>query len=144
MKKINILIIVLLFAFTVTASAVEASEYIGDYCWNVTPQGTAVTGLLRMGVFNFGDDHYMMSGTLSVGAIIIPYRGNMELIDSSYVGSLINAGISQAVIFNQNAAFQLNTSFNGTYKGISNFYDTTGNQVTSTIDQGTFTKVACP
>jgi len=144
MKKINILIIGLLFAVTVMASAVEASEYIGDYCWNVTPQGTAVTGLLRMGVFHFGADHYVMSGTLTAGAVIIPYRGNMELINSTYVGSLINAGISQAVIFNQNAAFQLDTSFNGTYKGISNFYNTSGNQVTSTVDLGTFTKVPCP
>lgn len=144
MKKINIMIIGLLFAVTVMASTVEASEYIGEYCWNVTPQGTTVTGLLRMGVFHFAAEHYMMSGTLTAGAAIIPYRGNMELINGSYVGSLINAGISQAVIFNQNAAFQLNTSFNGTYKGISNFYDTSANQVASTVDQGTFTKVICP
>jgi hypothetical protein len=138
---------VLLVTCCLLAGGVDASEYMGDFCWRVTPLGTSVNSVLKMGLFkmvNNENNHYIMSGTLSVGSGVVPYRGFIEYIGGKYKGSLLNAGMNQGIVFNQNVGIELDSTWDGSYKGISRFYNTGTGQETPTIDQGSMVHINCP
>jgi len=59
----------------------------GEHCWTFssTTDETPVSGTLRLGVMNIGQDHYLCSGIMTVTepfSVNFTTFGNMELVDN--------------------------------------------------------------
>jgi len=107
----------------VACATCDAFDYLGDYCFPYTCTG-GVSGTLKLGLFDLGGNHYMVSGlaiqsTPTFGQVVV--HGNGELIGGSLQFTLTQAasvGTSAATAVSH---FVINLSspvLAGTLKGI--------------------------
>ena len=115
--------VVALLMVVTTCVTSDAFDYLGDYCFPYTCTG-GVSGTLKLGLFDLGGNHYMVSGlaiqsTPTFGQVVV--HGNGELIGGSLQFTLTQAasvGTSAATAVSH---FVINLSspvLAGTLKGI--------------------------
>lgn len=144
--KIMIIVVIILSAMVFTVPDLYAGEYLGEFCWLVSPFGSTQTGILKLGIYHPGGLHLLYTGKMVVGTLQVPYQGNFELIDNQIRGTALNAGFNQSAVFNQSALMLLELdTFSGIYFG---FTESTQIQLPPDLqytgDIGTLTFVSCP
>lgn len=84
--------VLMLFVAAVVAD-VEAAEYLGDYCWNYTTDGSSSAGIIRIGIFWLGGDHYTVSGLITATSPQLfqtLIHGNAEAVGDQVWATLID------------------------------------------------------
>lgn len=113
-------LLLLLACLFVIPSTANASTYIGEYCWTVQhPDGMA--RYFRLGVSHIGDSHYTVNGVWTKGDLSLksPVHGNAEFIDGNLEISAIRTDSSVTDMYFRAFHFDLDSSFNGTFKSIA-------------------------
>lgn len=143
MKALKLVLTV--FALTLTLFAVsniEASEYLGDYCWSAV-DGSGNDVITKLGVFHMGGGHYQLLGTaktINDGTYVV--HGNAEIIDNEIHAFTVMADGNNNAMGTGHALAVLNPStLNGSY----NMLHTGANQTQSEIrySTGTMTSIPC-
>ena len=134
------------------SSNVSASDYLGNFCWEVTSfndKGGPV--LIKTGVTSIGDGHFILTGILTSPTILgIAINGNAEIVGNtiyvSIIGSNISNGNSVVGSTTMNATLDLNKK-SGTYSSM-NTYIYTNTSMAQTpkaeVDFGTVIVSRCP
>ncbi len=123
----------------------EASNYLGEFCWQVSSNGNA-WGTVRLGVTDMGGNQYLTIGRID------HYDGNIQIINgnaeakgndimvtlnhSSKNSSTMMSGIDQVVL-------DMNT-LNGTFDIIMTVYNYSNKSTSNSFLTGALTYIPCP
>ena len=146
--RLRVLILVALIAifgaFTAKDSNAAAPNYMGDFCWEITENGSIFPPFTVMfGVTLMGDNHYQFNGEGGGGTgDIVGNTINFVLYKATFDddnGGISPGGFRTGII---NAILDVNT-LSGPWKVIDHFSDAQGG-VVHQPSSGTMTSVPCP
>jgi hypothetical protein len=133
----------LLISLTIgtTVTKANANNYVGEYCWDFsTTLGTI--GVIKLGVSDLGDGHYICSGTISVSSPIVivrPASGNAEFVGDEILVTLNFAGIRNDKIGTELFNITLDSkTISGDLEGIGVYFDAVE------LFEGTVDYTTCP
>ncbi len=142
MKTLGYVLIgfVSIFCLTgIVSSNVEASEYLGDFCWQFNSQPNNLSIVLRLGVSHMGELHFSLSGTEIYGNAGVQSDGQINMILFMVHDTGVDS-TSNSVI---HAVLDPNT-LNGTFKGIDTWANSTKTNQGTEYHWGTLTFIQCP
>jgi len=127
----------------IVISNVEAVEYLGEFCW----EAKGGEALLKLGVLDIGDGHFLLSGKLfDKGHLKEVVHGNAEIEGSNVIATLNSSDKDdkEIVTGTRHMIVDLST-FNGTAEGIFHGYEYS-NQLIETEYKGgdVLTFISCP
>ncbi len=128
-------------------SQVEASEYIGDFCWQSYDTEEGKLYIAKVGVFNMGGGHFFLSGKLTLIGTSEEsvLQGNAEFLSDNKIHlTIVNPGSNEGGAWNTITHFVLDSKLNGTGGGITTLTssDNTYQKIEYSNDILTFIK--CP
>jgi hypothetical protein len=85
-------VLILCLLICVGSSNVEASEYLGDLCWESTCDGSSICNT-KLGVLYIGGSHFLLSGKITKdGNLHSIVQGNAEIEGSKVYMILVHSG----------------------------------------------------
>lgn len=118
MKTLGYVLIgfVSIFCLTgIVSSNVEASDYLGDFCWQ---SGDVI---VKLGVSHMGGGHYLLAGKMikSDGTLHNIVNGNAEIVGNNIYVTLVHSGNGNGAMWTGTVLVTLDIStLNGTAEGI--------------------------
>lgn len=127
----------LVTVLALSAVPAQASQYIGEFCWQFTRPGDPDFDVGTFGISRDGDDHYSVNGrfTSLSGAGGVensdPANGNLEIIGGTLVMTLTTTAFEDVppgggLFGNTIAQVRLDpATLSGTFQAVTNLYDLT-------------------
>jgi hypothetical protein len=147
MKKLAYLLVSIISIYCMTgiiSSKADASDFIGDFCWDVVGDGS----MLKLGVSNLGGQHYLLTGKIinkSDKTLQNIINGNVEFIGTKYYGTLVNAGKDNTAMWTGTNFITLNDSdLNGTIESIGHDHNYKDLSTDTEYTSGLLTSIPCP
>ena len=145
MKVLKIVLVVLAFSLMLfSVSIVEASEYLGDFCWS-TVDDNENTIITKLGAFHLGGGHYQLLGTAehsTEGTLVV--RGNAEIVGNEIQASTFTIdGNNNAMTTIHSLATLDPSTFNGTFNQITTSAAGWTEQTEIRFYSGTMTSITC-
>jgi hypothetical protein len=123
---------------------VEASEYLGEFCWLVD-DGSGDGPTSKVGIFHMGGGHYQLLGTSKHSTDgTYTLHGNAEVIENKIHASIIMAdGNNNAMSTLHTLAVLDPSSLNGTYNMLHTGAAGWTDQTEIRFSTGTMTSISC-
>ncbi len=127
MKGLRIVLVSFIFVFSIvafaTSSTVEASQELGELCWEVL-ENDVVSGTLKLGILLYGDNHYIVNGKAldTAGNTIEILQGIAEIEGEEIWITINSSGRHDGALYTSTSNIILNKSaIDGTILGIDTF-----------------------
>lgn len=155
MKKFAYLLIGVVSIFCLTgllSSTAEASDFLGDFCWQFSlqqlmPPSNPSSGIIKLGVSDMGGGHYLLSGKATVTATgeEIILSGNAELFsDNKIHTSLRTSANDNNSAWSETYNVVLDSSLNGIMKGFGSGASKSSIWSQEYYMEGAMTFITCP
>ncbi len=103
----------------IISSNVEASDYLGDFCWQSQTEDGIV--IMKVGVSHMGGGHYLLAGKMikSDGTLHNIVNGNAEIVGNNIYMTLVHSGKGTGAMWTGSVLATLDIStLNGTFEAI--------------------------
>jgi len=128
------------------SSKADASDYIGDFCWDVVGEGGA--SIVKLGVSDLGGQHYLLTGKMinkSDKTLQNILNGNVEFIGTKYYGTIVGSGKDNTSMWTGTTFITLNDSdLNGTAEGIGHDHSYKDLSTDTEYNSSLMTSIPCP
>ncbi len=128
----------------------EATDYLGQYCWQVTSPGPGGSAVVKAAVTHMGDGHYLLNGKITNPlGIVEVFVGAAEVSGSSVYMTTTSAGSDSSGTWTFIGRFVLSfATLNGSGELLGDFHSTSSpNPQNASVEyQGpvTATFIPCP
>ena len=133
----------ILFGLLVLAgsSSVEASDYLGEFCWE-----SAKGWLIRIALTHAGDGHYTVNGRVTENGHVQAGHGNAEIVGSEVIMHLTSSGFDDTGIWTCVGTAVLDpATLDGVLNSMGIYCDKiTGDCEISWNGQQALTHISCP
>ena len=127
------------------ATGVRAETYLGDFCWQMSFEGSPETGSLKLGVYEKDGGHFELYGTISDDGSTTAILGSAEIIgDEVYLTAVDSGFISDLILSNTTNAVLNASTLNGTFTRSFLVVDSETTFVDVFFSIGTLTLIDCP
>ena len=129
----------------IVSSNVEASDYLGDFCWTIAQDGVPM-GIAKASVSYIGGGHYLLSGKVTAydGKVYIGH-GNAEVEGNSILMSVNGSGRSAEDMESGTVHVVLETAtLNGTWESMGHDVNYSDQSIDIEHETGSLTFIPCP
>ena len=150
MRRVRMVSIILLLLGVLGLAGVptgEASDYLGQFCWQATsPGGSAV---VKAAVTHMGDGHFLLNGNVAgSSAGLEPFVGSAEVSGSSVYMTTASAGSDSSGTWTSIGRFVLNLgTLSGSGELLGGSHSASGPPQNASLDYDgpvTLTFISCP
>lgn len=154
-KSFRIVLIGLVLSFClltfVVSSNIQASEYLGEFCWDVVSWGDRPNYVMKLGATHMGGGYYIAQGSEQVGQDFVAWFGSAQVVGTQIRVSVHETHSNSQPIPTVNADhsgcqwFLDSTTLNGNGWCTTAHYDLLSpNDTGVSYSTGTFTYTNCP